>query len=249
MPSSGAAELGLLLLSLGVILGLPWLLHLRPAQTSSAADLELVDPPAAEAELLPEALSGEPVRSDGSSPSPSPPDINPASVPANPTAGTAAKKVSLKSNSPELSPPKSVEPPIFDAPALFSQLPPELPASLQTLPPAESAPSEAGASGVDQVAAAYDERVRAIVLASWRRPVPAKSGAEIPDLSTRIRVTIRRDGRIDSYRILTPSGNLVMDRTVLDTVGAIMEFPPLPDSIIGDSYHSVVTLRLADKAP
>lgn len=62
---------------------------------------------------------------------------------------------------------------------------------------------------------------------------------------TMLRITIEKDGRISAASVVTPSGNVVMDQSVLAAAQRVKKIAPLPDGITtGGAYTITIAFEL-----
>lgn len=77
---------------------------------------------------------------------------------------------------------------------------------------------------------------------AWRQPA-------MPELRGRVTVAqirVQRDGRITSKKIITPSGNPVMDASVRDALDGVQQLDPLPLGLGGASLHIAINFQLSE---
>ena len=82
-----------------------------------------------------------------------------------------------------------------------------------------------GPGGGDEVYAPYDQAVRSIYWHAWMPPEDTASDAAI----TKATVTIASDGSVLSARILKPSGDASVDRSVQRTLDRVTFIAPFPE--------------------
>jgi TonB family protein len=81
-----------------------------------------------------------------------------------------------------------------------------------------------GPGGGGEVYASYDQAVRSKYWHAWRPPQDTETDAAI----TRATVTIASDGSVLSARIIQPSGDASVDRSVRETLDRVTYIAPFP---------------------
>ncbi len=77
----------------------------------------------------------------------------------------------------------------------------------------------------------------------WDQPTSVIEGNR--RFVTTLRITIEKNGRISSASVVTPSGNIVMDESVLAAAKRVARIAPLPDGIAeGSSYTINIAFEL-----
>jgi len=66
--------------------------------------------------------------------------------------------------------------------------------------------------------------VQTVYYNAWRQP------NDVPDVTVKVSVTIARDGTVISARIVTPSGNSSVDKSVQETIDRVKFAAPLPEN-------------------
>lgn len=72
---------------------------------------------------------------------------------------------------------------------------------------------------------------------AWRQPASA------PELATKVSVSIARDGTVISARIVSPSGDSVVDKSVQETIERVKFAAPLPESSSEESRTVIVNFK------
>ena len=81
-----------------------------------------------------------------------------------------------------------------------------------------------GPGGGGEVYASYDQAVRSAYWHAWRPPQDTATDNAI----TRATVTIASDGSVLSARIIQPSGDASVDRSVRETLDRVTYIAPFP---------------------
>ncbi len=74
---------------------------------------------------------------------------------------------------------------------------------------------------------------------AWAQPGAVSAGTTVT-----VRVRVERDGRITRRDLTRPSGNSVMDESVMRAVNSVSRLPPLPDQIRGAHYDVDIHFEL-----
>lgn len=82
-----------------------------------------------------------------------------------------------------------------------------------------------GPGGGGEVYAPYDQAVRSIYWHAWIPPEDTASDAAV----TKVTVTIESDGRVLSARIINPSGDASVDKSVQQTLDRVTFIAPFPE--------------------
>jgi TonB family protein len=82
-----------------------------------------------------------------------------------------------------------------------------------------------GGIGGGEAYANYAQAIKSIYDAAWR---DAPEDVVDDSLTTEVKVAIARDGRVISARIVTPSGNAALDRSVRRALDRVESVPPFP---------------------
>jgi len=85
--------------------------------------------------------------------------------------------------------------------------------------------------------------VKSIYEREWRTP----NDATDDEANTRVSVTIARDGTVVSARILTPSGDASVDRSVQQTLDRVTFIAPFPDGSTENEKTFIITFNLKSK--
>jgi TonB family protein len=90
----------------------------------------------------------------------------------------------------------------------------------------------AGGNGADPATIdAYQTLIHDRFYGLWEQPT-----AEIPEdqrskFTTTLKITIQRDGTISDFSLAHPSGNPVMDQSVLDAAAKVIKIAPIPEGM------------------
>ena len=233
----------------------------QPPDTDATPDLNLAVPSLPDSPLLqqtpgappppPQAAPEMPVLPQGTQPSEAAPTAPPSTLPAAPAPPGLAPAAPP-------APPAPGETPQSTAPPTPPAVPP--PGSGETLERVrervrdinlrvESTPAPSGASGGDSgiVNPAQQERslfalrlftnsVREAVKENYTFP-----GGFPPELRTRVRVVLRRDGTVKDARVIQPSGNERFDRLVCLASIHKARFPHAPTEVEGEELPFTIT--------
>ena len=92
----------------------------------------------------------------------------------------------------------------------------------------------------------YLEQVRAVMYDAWAQPsaLAGKRG-----LVTRVLVRVRQDGQIVQKKMIDPSGNSLMDTSVMTAVESVKNLPELPFGFGGAYKDIAIDFELEDTGP
>lgn len=76
----------------------------------------------------------------------------------------------------------------------------------------------------------------------WQRPTSVLNGDE--KLTAVVKIRIERDGRISDVTLSRPSGNQLMDASVMDAARRVSTIDPLPKAIRDDFYIVPIEFEL-----
>jgi TonB family protein len=79
-------------------------------------------------------------------------------------------------------------------------------------------------------------------MASWQQPTSVVRSSAVP--VTRLKIRIARNGTIMHFEIVGPSGNPVMDESVLNAAKRVTAVEPLPEGLGGDTYEVTIDFKL-----
>ncbi len=97
-------------------------------------------------------------------------------------------------------------------------------------------------TGANLQLGAYFNHVHERMYAAWNQPAELKS---LPGLNTRVVITVKPDGTIIHRRLDGPSGNTLMDDSVMKAVQSVKALRPLPAGHT-DNVDIDITFELAD---
>ncbi len=86
---------------------------------------------------------------------------------------------------------------------------------------------------------AWDRTVFQTFYDAWNQPGAVSAGT----LAT-VRIRVERDGRITQRSLERPSGNAIMDASVMRAVNSVSHLPPLPDRLRGPHYDLTIDFEL-----
>ena len=100
----------------------------------------------------------------------------------------------------------------------------------------------AGGNGADPgVMDAYHTLIHDRFYSQWEQPTSIPTEHR-HDFSTVLKITIRRDGTIGDFSLAKPSGNPVMDESVLEAARKVLKIAPVPDKM-GDSGGYTISIN------
>ncbi len=89
----------------------------------------------------------------------------------------------------------------------------------------------AGGNGADSVTIdGYHTLIHDRFYSQWEQPTSIPTEHR-HDFSTTLKITIQRDGTISNFSLVHPSGNPVMDQSVLEAAGKVMKIAPIPEGM------------------
>jgi len=87
---------------------------------------------------------------------------------------------------------------------------------------------------------AYKEMVRKILYRAWDQP----GSLGVVGLSTHVELTVSPDGRILDSRLVSGSGNAVMDNSVMQAVRSVSRLNGVPGDYLARHHKMVVSFEL-----
>ena len=103
--------------------------------------------------------------------------------------------------------------------------------------------TQSGGSGDPSRFGYYLELIHDRFYSQWEQPTSLYGGGT--RFSTTVEIRIEKDGRISNFRIITPSGNFVMDESVEKAGRRVSRIDPLPDGLgQGGSYTVRINFEL-----
>jgi TonB family protein len=98
-------------------------------------------------------------------------------------------------------------------------------------------------SGSGEAYANYDQVVQSIYFHAWLVPDDTKSDTAI----TKVSVTISRNGQVASFRVLRPSGDSIVDRSVDRTLERVKFIAPFPEGSKDKERTYTINFNLSAK--
>jgi colicin import membrane protein len=95
----------------------------------------------------------------------------------------------------------------------------------------------AGPGGGGVPYANFLSAVQTVYYNAWRQPDSA------PQLAAKVSVSIARDGTVISARIVSASGNSIIDKTVQETLDRVKYAAPLPESSTEESRTVIINFK------
>ena len=106
--------------------------------------------------------------------------------------------------------------------------------------------SGTGSGGVYDPFGWYYAKVRAVMYEAWQQP-SALAGQK--GLITRVLIRVQRDGRITRRSLVQPSGNALMDASVMNAVKSVQRIQELPPGF-GGAYKAItIDFELTETLP
>ena len=97
----------------------------------------------------------------------------------------------------------------------------------------------AGGNGADaSTVDAYQTLIHDRFFSQWEQPTSIPTEHK-HDFSTVLRITIQRDGTISDFGLAKPSGNPVMDQSVLEAARKVIKIAPVPEGMGGASGYTI----------
>jgi TonB family protein len=107
-----------------------------------------------------------------------------------------------------------------------------------------SSPTTVAPVGNSSVAAAnYAQVVKSVYEQAWAPPDDTASD----DANVRVRVTIASDGRVISAEVITPSGDVSVDRSVQNTLNRVTDIAPFPAGSTDTERTYIINFNLKAK--
>jgi TonB family protein len=100
----------------------------------------------------------------------------------------------------------------------------------------------AGGNGADpSTIDAYQTLIHDRFFSQWEQPtsIPTEHKA---DFSTTLKITIQRDGTISDFSLAHPSGNPVMDESVMEAARRVIKIAPIPEGM-GDKNGYTININ------
>jgi len=97
----------------------------------------------------------------------------------------------------------------------------------------------AGGNGADpSTIDAYHTLIHDRFYSQWEQPTSIPTEHR-HDFSTVLRITIQRDGSISDFSLAHPSGNPVMDQSVLEAAHKVFKIAPIPEGMGGSGGYTI----------
>ena len=210
----------------------------QPAETPALSAAITPSPPDQESEATPANLKSD-IQLPTATPAPTPvrkPSATPTTVPktspkpsAKPTPKATPKKTVLVRATP--SPKKQANP-------VESQKPTEAPAN-QSEKKSDVAEQSGPANGATHASefAWYGRMLHDRFHNEWQQPTTiVATGAKMTAV---VKIRIEKDGRVSSFTIVKPSGNVVVDESVAAIAKRVTQVDPLPKGLVSGDYYEV----------
>jgi len=96
-----------------------------------------------------------------------------------------------------------------------------------------------GGNGADPgTVDAYHSLIHDRFYSQWEQPTSI-STEHRHDFATVLKITIQRDGTISDFSLAKPSGNPVMDQSVLEAARKVIQIAPVPEKMGSDSGYTI----------
>ena len=90
----------------------------------------------------------------------------------------------------------------------------------------------AGGNGADpSTIDAYQTLIHDRFYSQWEQPTAQIPPEQRSQFTTTLKITIQRDGTISDFGLAHPSGNPVMDQSVLDAAAKVIKIAPIPQGM------------------
>jgi TolA protein len=97
----------------------------------------------------------------------------------------------------------------------------------------------AGGNGADAgTVDAYQTLIHDRFFSQWEQPTSIPTEHK-HDFSTTLKITIQRDGTISDFGLAKPSGNPVMDQSVLEAARKVIKIAPVPEGMGGAGGYTI----------
>jgi TonB family protein len=96
-----------------------------------------------------------------------------------------------------------------------------------------------GGNGADPgTVDAYHTLIHDRFYSQWEQPTSIPTEHK-HDFSTVLKITIQRDGTISAFSLARPSGNPVMDQSVLEAARKVLKIAPVPEKMGTTSGYTI----------
>ena len=82
--------------------------------------------------------------------------------------------------------------------------------------------------------------------AHWEQPTSIVSSDQ--KFATTVKVRIEKSGRVSDVSLANPSGNVVMDESVMDAARKVTQIDPLPTGLGGEFYEVKIQFELSQQS-
>jgi len=89
----------------------------------------------------------------------------------------------------------------------------------------------------------YAQIIKSIYTQAWIAP----DDAEDDEATTKVSITVARDGSIISAQVIDESGSAPVDRSVRDTLNRVQSLPPFPEGAADDQRTFIISFNLKAK--
>lgn len=107
-------------------------------------------------------------------------------------------------------------------------------------------PRSSALANTDALPAWYYALVRQTMYDAWAQPGGLSASA---GLVTRVEIRVERGGGISRRTLVKPSGNRLMDESVMKAVNSVAQLPPLPPQFPGAYKDITIDFELTREAP
>jgi TonB family protein len=205
-----------------------------PVPTQSQSDLHLPSP----------TPSPTPIATPLPKPSLTPvPKPSPKST-AKPTPTATPKKPVVAKATPKPSPTKKATPPEQEKKNGESEKEAAKSTPASAKGPGGESPESTGPGGAARASefSSYGKMLHGRFYSSWIQPTTSVAvGAK---MSALVRIRIEKDGRVSSFTIVRPSGNVVVDESVAAVAKRVTQVDPLPKGLGGAYYEVNINFEL-----
>jgi TonB family protein len=230
-----------------------------PAKTETAmestpapeTDVPLATPPEQDEPLIPTQTKSD-LQLPSPTPSPTPiatPPPKPTPKPspkssAKPTPKATPKKTVVARATPKPSPKKTVTPPEQEKKNGESEKPTAKSTPASAKGTGGENPESTGPGGATRASefSSYGKMLHGRFYSSWIQPTTSVAvGAK---MSALVRIRIEKDGRVSTFTIVRPSGNVVVDESVAAVAKRVTQVDPLPKGLGGAYYEVNINFEL-----
>lgn len=99
-----------------------------------------------------------------------------------------------------------------------------------------------GGGGGTAEAGTYHDHIHDRFFSLWDQPTSIASTAKF---TTGLRIRIEADGRVSSFKIVRPSGNVIMDESVMAAAAKVLKIDSPPKGLLsGGAYEVTINFEL-----